>query len=355
MELKYKPDWEDAKRRWTAWWNGEVLDRVAICVTAPKFGVTRKGIPAPKNLIDQWTDIDYLLDNAEENMRCTYYGGESVPWFSPNIGPNALSAWLGAELVFVDAITSWAKPIIKDWESFKGLPFDENNYWWQFMIKLIKTATERAKGKYLVGIPDLHAGGDALAALRGTERLCVDIYEYPEKVSECLEFITGFWFKCYEEFYWLTTSNGQEGSISWLGWAPGKTCPLQEDFLALVSPEVSRKFFIPIIKKKSSYLDYPIFHLDGPRSLVHLDLLLDISELKAIQWVPGYGNGPILRWIPLLKKIQSAGKLIHIAVEPWAIEPLLKEISPKGLMLVTYCSSEQEARDLLSWLKNRFC
>jgi hypothetical protein len=56
----------------------------------------------------------------------------------------------------------------------------------------------------------------------------------------------------------------------------------------------------------------------------------------------------MLHWIPLLKRIQEAGKLLHLSVSPHEIESLLGELSPKGLMLSTGCSTEAEARELLS-------
>ena len=36
MQLMYKEDWEQARNRMDAWWLGEVIDRVAVRVTAPK-------------------------------------------------------------------------------------------------------------------------------------------------------------------------------------------------------------------------------------------------------------------------------------------------------------------------------
>jgi hypothetical protein len=65
----------------------------------------------------------------------------------------------------------------------------------------------------------------------------------------------------------------------------------------------------------------------------------------------------MLVWVPLLKRIQQAGKLIHITVPANEVEPLLQELSPKGLMLDTYCSTEDEAEDLLRkacrWTRER--
>jgi len=46
MELLYKPDWEEAKRRTLAWWEGEALDRCALAVGRSPDGRPR-GAAAP--------------------------------------------------------------------------------------------------------------------------------------------------------------------------------------------------------------------------------------------------------------------------------------------------------------------
>jgi len=53
------------------------------------------------------------------------------------------------------------------------------------------------------------------------------------------------------------------------------------------------------------------------------------------------------RWIPLLKRIQAAGKSLHLSVWPHEIQTILEELKPEGLMLNTRVNSEAEAHDLL--------
>lgn len=90
-----------------------------------------------------------------------------------------------------------------------------------------------------------------------------------------------------------------------------------------------------------------IYHLDGPEALVHLDSLLSIPDLKAIEWVPGAGNAPMSQWTELLQKIQNAGKLLSIACEKWEVEKLVKELEPEKLLLHTTCGSEKEMEEII--------
>jgi hypothetical protein len=80
---------------------------------------------------------------------------------------------------------------------------------------------------------------------------------------------------------------------------------------------------------------------------VHLDSLLGLPHLDGIQWVPGAGAKPTVEWIPLLRKIQDAGKLVYAYCEAGDVRTLLQELRPEGLMLIVSCDSVGEAEQLL--------
>jgi hypothetical protein len=87
-------------------------------------------------------------------------------------------------------------------------------------------------------------------------------------------------------------------------------------------------------------VDAAIFHLDGPEAARHLDDLLDIRKLKAIQWEPGAAARPMTRWIGLVKRIQEAGKAVHVACSEAEVPALLEALDPRGLIIRTQCKSE---------------
>ena len=80
-------------------------------------------------------------------------------------------------------------------------------------------------------------------------------------------------------------------------------------------------------------LNTSIFHLDGPDAIRHLDALLELKELDAIQWVPGDGNPPARAWLAMLNKIQRAGKSVWISASPEDVHAILEELRPEGLMI----------------------
>ena len=89
-----------------------------------------------------------------------------------------------------------------------------------------------------------------------------------------------------------------------------------------------------------------IYHLDGTVALQHLDMLLAVPEIQAIQWVPGAGREAILQWVPIIRRIQRAGKAVQVFASLQEIPALLEQVSARGLCIRTWCGSEQEAREL---------
>jgi len=115
----------------------------------------------------------------------------------------------------------------------------------------------------------------------------------------------------------------------------------------MISPKIFRDFFLRHLERQTNFLDYSIYHLDGPGAIKHLDALLELPRLHAIQWVPGAGAPPMREWIPLLKRIQEAGKGLVLDITPEDVKPLLSQLDKRGLCLRTWCSSLEEGEELL--------
>lgn len=348
--MLYKDDWEEAKKRLEAFWNGEMIDRCVVAVRAPK---NREKLNRIRKYIEEirvndvkryWTDIDFLLSTQEEIFANTYYGGEAVPIFFVNLGPGILSAYFGSEVKLMPD-TVWFGKIIEDWD--RDLKLDENNYWLKLTIKLTKAALSEGKDKYFVSTIDIGGTGDVMASLRGTEELCIDLIVRPEAVKKAIQVVTKAWREVFDKLAMLIQINSQ-GCPSRLLWAPGKHYPLQCDFSALISPAMFDEFFLPEIQELCRYLEFPMYHLDGKEAAEsHLESLLNIPELKVIQWVPGAGAPPMKYWLPMLRRIQDAGKSVFIGVNASEIEDLFDYLLPGKTYINTWASSPEEADEII--------
>ena len=75
--MLYKPDWDRARERLEAWWNGEVIDRAVIQVTAPRSGYpdgARWSIWSPQSFLN---DPQSVVDGFEAYCEGHYFGGEA--------------------------------------------------------------------------------------------------------------------------------------------------------------------------------------------------------------------------------------------------------------------------------------
>jgi hypothetical protein len=339
-------DFETIKQRFDAFWEREVLDRPLIHITAPRKHRVNVEIPTVEKLEDKWVNVNYILKRLEYYFENTIFLGDAIPQYWPNLGPNSLTAFLGGELVFLDEETSWVKPFVEDLESYDPV-LDESNIWWRTMNRILDAVCEVAKGNFLVGIPDLHYGGDSLAAAVGTQRLVRALYTQPDEVKRLIGRLTEICIQVFEVYYGKI-SKVQEGSISWIpAYSRGRFFPLQDDFSGLVSPKMFKEFFLEEQVILSKHLDNSIFHLDGPMALGNLDILLKVDSIDGIQWVPGAGALPMSKWVNVCRKVLDAGKCLQISCEPWEVELLLSKLKHEGLFLQTWCRSEEEAQKVL--------
>jgi len=64
------------------------------------------------------------------------------------------------------------------------------------------------------------------------------------------------------------------------------------------------------------------------------EIYLDIKEIQAFQWVQGMGlDMPIMQWVPLIKKIQDAGKSVIIDLQLNELEDFISSVDKKGIYL----------------------
>jgi 5-methyltetrahydrofolate--homocysteine methyltransferase len=125
------------------------------------------------------------------------------------------------------------------------------------------------------------------------------------------------------------------GTTCWTPiWSTGKTYMMQSDFAYMISPDMFERFVVPDLTTCCEALDHGFYHLDGKGQIIHLDHLLSISRLRGIQWIPGDGQPPPDRWLPLLKRIRDGGKLCQVFVSPEGARTIVKNLGGKGFLLV---------------------
>ena len=89
-----------------------------------------------------------------------------------------------------------------------------NHPLFQTLMEFTRRLLARGKGRYIVGLTDLHPGGDHVAALRGGQQLAVDLIEQPEWVRRALSRGEGEYYAVYGALYQLIHACGMP-TTSW--------------------------------------------------------------------------------------------------------------------------------------------
>jgi hypothetical protein len=344
------PHAKEAMQRVDAWYHCEIVDRAPIRFMAHNAfldtGVDYAAL-SPEERRARWFDVEFQVDLFERSIEGRTFHGETFPIFWPNLGPNVYAAFYGLELEFGE-VTSWSRPIVRNWSDVGRLKLDTDNVYWKKIEELTRHALDRCQGKYLVGYTDLHPGIDCAAAWRGMDRLCIDMVESPEQVKALADRAIADFETVYDHFDAMLKARGQPSS-SWMGIPSfGRMHIPSCDFAALISPKLFQEYGLPILEREVQSMTHNIFHLDGKGVARHLDAILNVPEVHAIQWVQGVGDDqPIMQWVPFIKTLQARGVPVIVDLSKSELEKFTASMDPEGLFLWVATESEEEESALL--------
>jgi len=299
-----------------------------------------------------------VLDSAEHQLAHTHYAGDALPVHNPWLGPDQVAAWLGAPLTLAPRLnTSWVAPVVEDWDEHPPLVIDPDNRWWKLYLQLLRGSAERGRDRWVTAYPDLHTGIDGLAALRGPERLLVDLVESPQAIRRAMAQMTALLAGIVERVDEVILPSGQ-GTSNWtMGWSSRRfLCIGQNDVSCMIGPEMFEEFCLADTVAGCRLAGRTIYHLDGPGALRHLDRLLAIPELDCVQWIQGAGSPPPSRWLDLLRRVQAAGKGVQVYYGPShgddadleaELAALCRGLDPRRLFFWAIVPDRQQAGELV--------
>lgn len=363
----WKDNMEETKRHYVDWWNhkGIVLNmwehfQVGVQPHGPYageepvkeaqttgFGTGNiiPGAPVPKDNNQKWFDPEWRADYLDWYVGHSSLKADMLPVANTQLGPGSMSAILGARFEGGDD-TIWIHP---DPEYTDDFQFDPNHPNYLLHKNLLKACKAKADGHYYVGMPDLMEGIDVLAGMKGTDKVMMDILEQPEVLEAQMQRINDAYFQVFDELYdIIREENGEMAFCYFSAWAPGKMTKLQCDLSTMLSDEDFRRFVQPYLRQQCQRIPYTIYHLDGVGAMHHLPALLEIEELKAIQWTPGVGEpqGGSPKWYDLYRKILAGGKSVLISwVTLEELKPLLEAIGTDGVHLEMDFHNEKEVAE----------
>lgn len=348
IELQGMPQFDKAMQRVYAWFENEIIDRPPVRFMAHNAFLEAQTdamyAMSPQEKKACWFDVEGQVDNFACSIAGRRFHAETFPVFFPNLGPDIYAAFYGAELEFGE-VTSWSIPIVKNWEDADQLVLDMDNQYFKKIKELTQYALEVCTGKFLVGYTDLHPGLDCVAAWRDPQQLCFDMVDHPEQVKHLADKAIHDFETIYNHFDNLLKSAGQL-SVSWMGIPSyGRMHIPSCDFSALISPEFFNQFGLPILQREVKTMTHNVFHVDGSGVAKHLDKILSVPKVQAVQWVQGMGDYyPIMQWVPFLKELQAKNVPVIVDMDAGDLDEFMTQMDPKGLFL--WIATENEAEEL---------
>jgi len=344
----WKPNLEETKKRYINWWNhkGIILNMWEHFQEGVKPHADIPMPPAPRDLNQKWFDPAWRADYLDWYVAHSSLMADMLPVANTQLGPGSLAAILGG--VFEGGEdTIWIHP---DPNYSDDIVFNPNHPNYLLHKDLLKACKQKAQGHYYVGMPDLMEGLDVLAAIKGTDQVLLDTVMQPEVLEHQMQQINDIYFQVFDELYDIIREGDEMAFCYFSSWAPGKMSKLQSDISTMISVDDYRRFVQPFIREQCQKIDYTLYHLDGVGAMHHLDALLEIKELNAIQWTPGVGEpqGGSPKWYDLYKKILAHGKSIMACwVTLDELRPLLDNIGGDGVHLEMDFHNEQEVEQAM--------
>ncbi|MBN1642685.1 MAG: hypothetical protein JXA09_15730 [Anaerolineae bacterium] len=355
--FELKPDYEACKARIDAFWERELIDRpvVQFSVAKPPEACVPLPLSGHASPEERWLDAEYQAELKLAQLRNRVYMGDAMPIAWPNLGPEVFSSFYGCPIRFGDFGTSWTEPILTDWAQADELVLDWESPYLAKLHEMTDALLEVGQGVFITGMTDWHPGGDALAALRDPEQLAIDLILHRSEVQTLLDRVEADYYRVYDLFYDKLRRAGQPISTWTTLVCDAKFYVPSNDFSIMIGEQMFREVFLPGIERECQFLDRSIYHLDGPGALRHLDAVLGIQALHALQWIPGAGNEGFARWIDVYRRAQATGKGIQVLCTLGEVDLIMETLDPHGVFLsVGGVPSREEGEALLRALE-RWC
>jgi len=291
---------------------------------------------SPERYFNDYDRIVAPFEEIEDDVIHSVAPIPAFPWLEAMLG---ISTQVGNESV-------WAREGGFDYRDMGKLDLSKDNPWRKKYLEFISALQDRYGDRYPVGQPILRGTSDMVAALRGSQQMIFDLYDYPEEFQHLARACTEFFIGLVKDQLAITKPfHGGYEVEQFTLWAPGRIVRMQEDASALFSPDLYVKYLQEEDRRIAAAFPYDVLHLHSS-SLHLLDRFVDIEPQKCFEINKDQGGWGVPRMLPLFKMVQSRGKklIIRGKLDQADWEVLREELSPRGLFLQIVIDKPEETK-----------
>jgi hypothetical protein len=289
--------------------------------------------------------VAQFLDDTDELYRLHEEAGGDLIWSAaPFIGIPWLEAALGCGVIADLGTGSSRSTPPPGFADHPRIPvFSAANPWVEKLLEFIPALEERSAGRYPVGATLMRGISDLLSALYGGADFVLKMHDDPQEIQAMIDGLTEFWIafgRCLLDR--LPLFHGGTGCYMYSQWCPGKTIWLQEDAVALLSPDLFDRYIFPADVRIVEALEHVAIHLHPTRYIP--SKLLSESAIDVVELHIDF-DGPRAKALAPHHRttLKSKPLLVWGDVQASDLEFMLSELPAEGLAINLIVASAEEA------------
>lgn len=352
-----KEQYQKIAEDFEAWWEHRLerpIMQVTLTDTSQALTGDFFGTNYRREILEACYDMALSPEQVMERIDAAYSGvsfyGDAFPVFYMR-PTGILGGYLGQSYKLNhDLGTVWFYNDKRSLQEAAALRLNRNAPLYQRTLALTKEAQDYFQGKVAIGIPDLGGVYDVLASICDSNDLLMDLCLEEEATMEAAWNIHAQFKEACAECFGAVDETKIPGYTCWATMLSQKPYfVLQNDFSAMIGPEMYDQFYLPILQKECQMIPRTIYHLDGPGAVRHLDSILTVPELDGVQWINGAGAPALDQWPDIYRKIKAAGKLCQVFIngaDELSIMDRIVDIvgGPKDLCFICTGDLKEKAR-----------
>lgn len=327
-------------KRCEIFWARQSTDRPLLSCLVGSYAMVKNyphGVAQIPNGLIQPTDINLesLRPDYENLFVQQERAGVDVPWAAyPLISIPWVEAILGCP-IYNSGGNMVAKSWVTDYRQLIEYEIQPNNPWLNKLIEYQQFLVHLSNGRFPVANSLMRGPLDLLGAVRGSERMCLDVYDRPDALGAPLQRLTDLWIQVAQAQMAVIPPFAGGYSFGQIDlWSRRQGGWFQDDAMALWSPRLYQRHIRACEERLSKCMPATGIHLH-PHSLFTVDELTEMPALGVIEinYEKPYGM-PLSEMLPYLERaIQKKCLTIWGEFDTDDLHMLAEHLPANGLSL----------------------
>lgn len=315
------------------------LDEFKASAAWPKDGRLTPDMIVPEDFLDDQERLLSEADRIEDDILRGASPSQAVFWECGTLG--ARMRVLPGNVVAEDRSLSWEEAD-RLWDNRHSSP------WHRKYMEFIDALVKRSAGRFPVSHGTLVGPLDYSVNIRGHEQTVIDLMTDPDPAFEMLKRGAEFFIDMTNDAWSrIPQFHGGWYDAQYQLWAPGPIARMQEDAVAVMSPDLYNRYVKPVDERIAKAFKCSFMHLHATSMFV-LDHILEIDALRCLEINNDVGGPPVSEMVPHFRKVQKAGRslLVRGSFSESDLKLLMDSLDPRGLYIYIMVQDEAEIEKL---------